>query len=156
MTPKGHNYIHGNNRKPSKNKKNKQQHYHSLWTQVSLENHNNENTNIYTIINFRHKANTLWSRHHLTHISSSWNQIGLICHEVWRRRNTTKVVTAELEMRGRGSMRNRMYWQTYLLTNQTWQRDKEVRGGEHARRRTERRQTDKNARKSVRERKYGS
>ena len=28
--------------------KNKQQHYHSLRTQASLENHNNNNTDIYT------------------------------------------------------------------------------------------------------------
>ena len=54
--------------------KNKQQHYHSLRTQASLENHNNNNTDIYTIINFRehifrHKANALRCHHHLTCIS---------------------------------------------------------------------------------------
>ena len=80
--------------------KNKQQHYHSLRTQASLEKRNNNNTSIYTIINFRehifrHKAKALQCRHHLTCVSSSRNQIGLICHEVWRRRNAGKVVTAD-------------------------------------------------------------
>jgi len=84
--------------------KNKQQHYHSLQTQASLENYNNNNTTIAftTIISFRehifrHKAKALRCHHHLTHIFSSRNQIGLICREVWRRWNAAKVVTTEQE-----------------------------------------------------------
>ena len=97
--------------------KNKQQHYHSLRTQASLENHNNNNTNIYTIINFRehifrHKANALWCHHHLTRDLSSRNQIELIRREVWRRRNTTKVVTAK-----RWNVRERRHEEEDVLMN---------------------------------------
>ena len=81
---------------------NKQQYYHSLRTQASLENRNNNNTIIAftTIINlrehiFRHKAKALRCRHHLTRVSSSRNQIGLIFHGVCRRWNMAKVVMVE-------------------------------------------------------------